>query len=549
VTGLDNLSKPLPRLKKHAAVKAAAVKKARFNNAALTPTQTRTLYGVAPMYSAGFQGLGKNIAISSYDGFKLSNVPLYYKQFNLPSPAAGVGSNITVVTVGTGSATATPGGEADLDIQMVLGMAPLCSFTIYDGAGNILDVLTKEQNDNTADIISESYGWLLPASVAQSCHNEHVLMSAQGITYMEATGDYGTSLEPYAYSNYEPDCFQVGGSIANTDSAGNRTSEVGWSGSGGGWATESVPFNVLPTWQKGKGVPTNINYRLNPDVALNAAGDSTGAYQFYFGGALNQEFDGTSFASPVFAGCLGITEQKIVALGGKKRLGRIADTIYAQNGRADVWYDDISGINGILPSGSLSQATPFWDTVTGWGAPNFLKLAQTIAVSPAITFAPSTIGIYYNTGLNPAVVEGTNGTGSASSLSSIDGVGYSIKAVPEAIGKVASATVAFNTTLDPAKTVSLAFSLEGSAVPEATISFYVLNQATAKFDLVTSVSGTAFASATININARSLAKYVSGTGKVQVLVRYLVPTSRLRQVTNFTMLIDQIRLTAIQGLD
>jgi subtilase family serine protease len=361
VSGLDNFTKPVPR--------------------ALTCTQTRTLYDLAPNYSAGYQGQGRNLAISNFDGYRLTNVPLYYSHFGLPGTA-----NITEVKISGGAGTGTPQGEGDLDIQMVLGMSPACHFYIYDGGGSdLIGTLTREANDNIADVISESYGWSLPASTATSAHNVHLSMSAQGITYMAASGDSGTTIEPYSYPNYDPEVLIVGGTVATVDSNGNRTSEVGWSGSGGGWSTNAASFNTRPSWQAGTGVPTNINFRMGPDVSLHAS-SSTGAYQFYFRGSLSSGYIGTSFASPVFDGALGATEQKIIALGGlpangagKQRFGRIQDLFYSQNGRSDIWHDITSGSNGKLPNGSTSSCTAGWDMVTGWGPIDFGAFATLVA--------------------------------------------------------------------------------------------------------------------------------------------------------------------------
>lgn len=383
VAGMESLTKPIPK--------------------ALTPTQTRTLYNLAPAYSAGFQGQGRNIAISNWDGYRLTNVPLYYSAFGLPTPSGGVGSNIRVVTVSGGAGSGTASGEGDLDIQMVLGMAPLCTFTIYDGgSSDLIGVLTAEVNENLADVISESYGWNLSASTATSAHNLHLSMTAQGITYMAASGDSGTTIEPYSYPNYDPEVLMVGGTVATVGTSGTRTTEVGWSGSGGGWSTNTATFNKLPSWQVGTGVPTTTNYRLSPDVALHAS-SSTGAYQFYLSGSLSSAYVGTSFACPVFAGALGAAEQKIISLGGlpansagKQRFGRIQDLFYSQNGRSDVWFDVTSGSNGKLPSGTTSNAGVGWDFVTGWGAINFDAFVTTqVSTTPDFTVSttPSSVTV------------------------------------------------------------------------------------------------------------------------------------------------------------
>ena len=378
ITGLDNYTKPQMR--------------------ALTPTQTRTLYNIAPMYNAGIQGQNRTLAISNFDGFRLTNVPLYYSHFGLPTPTGGVNSNVHVVTISGGAGGGTPQGEGDLDIQMVLGMAPLCQFYIYDGGGSdLIGTLTREVNDNLAQAISESYGWNLAAATATSAHNQHLSMSAQGITYMAASGDSGTTLEPYSYPNYDPEVLMVGGTVATTDASGNRTSEVNWTSGGGGWSNNTATFNTRPSWQTGTGVPTNVNHRLSPDIAFHAGG--SGAYQFYLNGSLSSAYVGTSFACPVFCGMLGVAEQQIIANGGlpSGRFGRIQNLIYGQNNRSDVYFDITTGSNGTLPDGTTSNAHAGWDYCVGWGPMNMNAFVATQGgggptIPPAPTGLTATAG-------------------------------------------------------------------------------------------------------------------------------------------------------------
>jgi Pro-kumamolisin, activation domain len=365
ISGLETYTRPMPR------------------TTLLNPALTRGLYNTVGMFNAGFTGVGRTVAVSNWDGFRASNWTLYINHFSLPypPPPGGIGSNIAVIPCGGGGAGAGPtGGEGDLDIQMELGMAPLANIKVYDGTqnGNLGQVLAQEVNDNLADTISESWGWNLGASAANACHNSHLSMSAQGITYMAASGDNGTGIEPFSYPDREPEVLIVGGTVANVNNSnGQRISEVGWGGSGGGWSNNTASWNVRPSWQVGTGIPavngTN-NHRLLPDVGFHAAGNGTGAYQFYTGGAIQNGFVGTSFASPIFTGMLGIIEEKAISLGGlpadshgKQRFGRIADLIYGMNGRSDIWHDITSGANGNLPDGTASTCHTGWDFVTGWG--------------------------------------------------------------------------------------------------------------------------------------------------------------------------------------
>jgi subtilase family serine protease len=358
----------------------------------LSPGQASVLYNTAPMVNGIPPGLGqgRTIGISSWDGFDLSNTALYIQQFGLPVPTTGALSNVTVKTIGGGSEYGQRLAEGDLDPQMVIGQAPLSKIIIYDGAGGgdtatdaqVLSVYLTEMDDNAVDIVTESYNWSLAEGTAIEAHMIHQLMSAEGITYMAASGDAQSWWEQYIwYPDCEPEVLLVGGTSADVDQFGNRQSEVAWDSGSGGWAGINYPFNKLPSWQKGYGVPTNINYRLNPDVAGHASGtaySSEGAYYFFYYGYMTGGYIGTSFACPVFAGGLAVAEQQLVSLGklkadrlGHYRLGRIQNLIYSQNGNPSVWYDITQGSIGYLPNGQLANAGPGWDFCTGWGAVNW----------------------------------------------------------------------------------------------------------------------------------------------------------------------------------
>ena len=394
VAGLDTYARSIPRT-------------------TLNPTLARGLYNTAPSYAAGVTGVGCKIGVSNWDGFKLSNAQLYIAAYGLPVPSGGSTSNVHVVSVFGSNNNTTGGAEGDLDIQMELSAAPLADIYVYDStSGNLLLTLTKEQNDNIVDIISESYGWSgMSAAVLTSAHGEHLSMTAQGQTYLAASGDSGTSeLGSYYYPDIDSEVTNVGGTVATVNTTtGVRSSEVGWSGSGGGWSTGSfgtINFNLQPSWQTGTGVP-NKGFRLVPDIALQSSGGSGGAFRFYYNGAATSGYDGTSFASPWTAGCLATLEQRLAANGQTRRFGRINDLIYFENGRSDIWFDITSGSNGQLPDGTTSNAGPGWDFVTGWGAPNFDGWYNVLAIQ---TVVPSSYSVF----------RGVLFSGNLASLASID---------------------------------------------------------------------------------------------------------------------------------
>jgi hypothetical protein len=74
--------------------------------------------------------------------------------------------------------------------------------------------------------------------------------------------------------------------------------------------------------------------------------------------------------------------QAMVAAGLPGRFGRLNDLIYFQNGRPDIWTDILTGVNGTLPDSTLSVAHAGWDSVTGWGAPNFEAFFYSVAGRP-----------------------------------------------------------------------------------------------------------------------------------------------------------------------
>ncbi len=375
----------------------------------LTFDQLRTLYNDAPLYQASFRGEGRTVAISNWDGYRLSNIALQYNKFSLPTPSGGIGSNVKVVSIdGQDGNTSTAQGEGDIDIQCVLGVAPLCNLVIYDNANqsDLLGVLTKEVNDNLADIISESYGWPTVGNNAyfEQVHTLHLSMSAQGITYLCASGDTGVAgIQTYPYPDEDPDVLVVGGTSVFTDNSGNRVSESVWNNStgaaGGGYSQTSETFNALPTYQRGSGVPNNLPFRLSPDISLDA--DPETGYEIFIGDSLSLGWGGTSCASPTAAGSFALVEQQLIAKGaltanadGNRRLGRVNDLIYSFNGDSTVFFDVTTGNNGTLLNNIPSDATVGWDTASGWGAPNFngfVNKVLNVPVPSSLILKPSTV--------------------------------------------------------------------------------------------------------------------------------------------------------------
>jgi subtilase family serine protease len=527
----------------------------------LTVNQTRSLYNLAGLFNSGRHGEGISVGISNWDGYLLSNLAPFYSTYGLPVPSGGIGSNVTKVSIGGANGeNVAADGEMDLDIQMVLGMAPKCNLYLYDNAGSsdLLGVLTREADDDKADIITESWEWGIHADsqssidYAEAAHDLHLQMTLQGITYMSASGDYGAPGRPMPYPHVDPEVLQIGGTIAKVDGAGQRTSEVAWSvsgpapslGGGGGWFPEAFSFSRRPEYQNVSGFPIKpaVNFRLFPDISLNAAGDGSGAYYFFQNGGLQGGAVGTSFASPAFAGQLAVTLQEIIAQGGidptptgKLRLGRIQDQVYAWQGRSDVFYDVTQGNIGLLPDGTTAEATTGWDLATGWGAADINGLVNAFLENATIPVmeAASSAAIFATA--KPNLVYGTSRQGSVADLPAVDGVSYSIQTVRQpGVGQVAASEIAFTLSGDASRRRAASVTIAASS-PKLTTGFvYLYNVATQNYDLVKSLTGTG---ATNSVTfAVDLDKYVQNE-QIRVLVRAMKP-SRLGAIP-FRLNIDQ----------
>jgi hypothetical protein len=305
-------------------------------------------------------------------------------------------------------------------------------------------------------------------------------------------------IAPLIYPDYESEDLIVGGSQLTTNSNSTWCSEVAWSlvsysgteyGGGGGTITADPPISNRPSYQVGRGLNTTDTGRDLPDIALHAAGPSVApAYEFYYAGKLqntptaSSTYFGTSFSCPVAAGCLAIVEQWLIANGGlpanssgKQRLGRINDTLYAFNGRSDVFHDITSGNNGY-------PATKYWDYASGWGSIDFYNLAVALLNPLAVVVTPQNPSISAGTTLPlSATVTGSNVQTVVWSM--VSGPG-SVNASTGLYTAPASVTAAQTAVVQAASTIDY-------AAPGATTGSVLSGQTTITIDPATfAVSGT-----------------------------------------------------------
>ena len=328
-------------------------------------------------------GAGQNLGLFEYSGTDLSDLTTYFKNIGQ--------TNSVPVTLFSTDGTSTScvdtsaGGNCDdteqtLDMTQAIGMAPgLSSLVMYVGATDTAIISALTTHSPLPTTIGCSWGWT-PAD-ASTLDPYFERMAAQGQNFFAASGDNSTwSSSNEAWPADDANIVSVGGTDLITASAGGPwQSETAWSNSGGGISPDNI---VIPSWQQLSGVINSTNkgsttYRNGPDVSANA--------NFTFYKCADQttctanEYGGTSFAAPMWAGYIALINQQLVA-NGQPTIGFINPTIYTQNVTsryAADFHDITSGT-----SGSYSAVVGY-DLVTGWGTPNGTGLIN--ALAPAAT--------------------------------------------------------------------------------------------------------------------------------------------------------------------
>jgi kumamolisin len=255
-------------------------------------------------------------------------------------------------------------------MTQALGMAPgLASLVMYVGSTDTAIVAAMTTHNPLPSTIGCSWGWT-PADPS-TLNPYFEKMAAQGQTFFVASGDYSTwkrSGNSEAWPADNAYIISVGGSDLVTASAGGPwSSETAWADSGGGISPDKIG---IPSWQKLSGVINASNhgsttYRNGPDVAANAN------FTFYVcadqTACTANEYGGTSFAAPMWAGYIALVNQQLASRGQTKGVGFINPTIYQQNTTSEYQTDFHDILTG--RSGNYSAVSGY-DLVTGWGSPN-----------------------------------------------------------------------------------------------------------------------------------------------------------------------------------
>jgi subtilase family serine protease len=375
ISGLDNYSIPHPLFVKKSDYAAAhGIDAQAVVSHATTGSGPSASFLGSDMRAAYYggsalTGSGQNLGLFEYEGTDLADLTTYFKN-------VGQTNNVPVTLLSTdGTSTACvysrAGGDCDdteqtLDMTQAIGMAPgLASLVVYVGSTDTAIISAMTTHSPLPTTIGCSWGWTPDDPTTLDPYFEK--MAAQGQTFFAASGDSSTwSKRNEAWPADDANVVSVGGTdLTTSKAAGPWASETAWADSGGGISPDKI---AIPSWQKLSGVINSSNkgsttYRNGPDVSANAN------FTFYTcsdqEACLANEYGGTSFAAPMWAGFIALVNQQLKA-NGDSNVGFLDPTIYAENITSDYstdFHDITSG-----KSGSYSAVTGY-DLVTGWGSP------------------------------------------------------------------------------------------------------------------------------------------------------------------------------------
>ncbi len=362
----------------------------------LTADQLASYYGFDPLYSLGDFGQGVKVALVEFEPDLASDIAAYQACY-------GTDATVNYIPVDGGAGSGAGTGEAALDIENVIGLAPEATIDVYQqpngGAQSTWEAYSAIVNADVDQVVSTSWGLCEPEEGMMSVLEYALLEQAatQGQTVFAVAGDQGSTacygdtdttngatpsvLEP-ASGSY---VIAVGGTSigANSESVWNDSS-----GSGGGGVST---FWCMPSYQYQPDIPGLISsysteaedcgagnplyMREVPDVSADA--DPASGYVTYWKGAWYSA-GGTSAAAPLWAAAAALIDSSPFCSDyGSGDAGVLPQGLYmtASSSSSDyalAFHDITTGNNDYTPSGysgGLYPATVGYDMASGLGSP------------------------------------------------------------------------------------------------------------------------------------------------------------------------------------
>jgi hypothetical protein len=351
----------------------------------LTPGAEARAYGLSTQWAQGFTGAGSTIALVELASYATSDLVSYDHCFGLIGAGASADPQVSNVYVDeTGPQRPSNGSsEPTLDVEEVRSLAPAAKVKVYEAPqsnfDSSIDVLTRIADDDTATIVSTSWGQCESEEGSTAAGAEGLIleqMAAQGQSVLAAAGDSGSSdcyYPPHVTDTSlavddpasQPDVTGVGGlQVTQVGSSFNQSVWNSGSSAGGGGISS---LHGRPAWQAAAGVPSTgpaATARLVPDLSVD--GDPSTGIAVYLDGTY-QVWGGTSMGSPLIAAIAAVAQQRCSLPTG---FGLLNPLLYSIAPSAGAFNDVTTGDNWIFSqrAGSYS-AGPGYDLASGLGSP------------------------------------------------------------------------------------------------------------------------------------------------------------------------------------
>jgi subtilase family serine protease len=401
----------------------AAARSATGPQTAYTSDQIASAYRFSGLYRRGDKGQGVTVALYELEPNAPSDIAAYQQCY-------GTHTSISYVRV-DGGATGSPAGsgEAALDIEQLIGLAPRARLLVYQapnsnsdspGSGPY-DLDSAIVSQDRASVVSTSWGVCEPLEGRTDGQAENVLFqeaAIQGQTLVAASGDSGSEAcygplpsvpDPQLAVEdpaSQPFVTGVGGTTLNR--LGPPPGETVWNnggglggllgiqpGAGGGGVSalwrmpvyqRRAPSSLRVRQADSSSTPCHAgsgSCREVPDVSADA--DPFTGYLIYYNGSGStigaqrgwQGIGGTSGSAPLWAALAALADAARSCHGA--RLGFMNPVLYRLAGaRQPAYFNDVTSGNNDY-TGTSSGRYPAgggYDMATGLGTPKAAALAD-----------------------------------------------------------------------------------------------------------------------------------------------------------------------------